>query len=219
MSTKEPYGMEKDLKVLNGSSKRHSARLEGQFIGIFPIPEMEIIHEGRREEGEKFIVKGVSDPHLKIDLDVKHLEGRKGPLMEFIHLIGLDAREADLDVLDTLEKVLRAFAKARFRNLASVEVDGIKVYENPELDFDLRKVLKNIKELGSVSPSVEEARAEILEHEDGDLSARIKVDRIHTKLGHDIDIRIKGEISGEMLRRIINYLEENLEIEELLGGQ
>lgn len=219
MSTKEPYGMEKDLKVLEGHSADHSARLEGQFIGIFPAPQIEIIHDDSEDEEveKKVIVKGVKDPHIRIDLKVEDIEEERNPLKEILHLIGLDPREADFNVLRTMEKVLRAFAKAKFKNLAEVTFDGKKVYENPDLDFDLKKVLKNIKDLDEDFTRAEEAEAKVLEHDEDDTSAVIKVDKVHTKFGHDIDIKIKGEISGEMLRRIINYLEENLEIENLLG--
>ena len=205
---------------MKGSSTGHSAMLEGRFLGIFPSSGVEVISDGEREHdgSRKTVIKGVSDPHIRIDLEVSDMDKDKGPLSELLHMIGLDPREADFDVLSTMEKVLRAFAKAKFKNLAEVNFDGKKVYEHPELDFDLRKVLKNIKDLDEDFSKAEEVEAVILEHEEGDTEARIKVDKVHTKLGHDIDIRIKGEISGEMLRRIINYLEENLEIEELLNG-
>lgn len=218
MVSKEPYGMEKDLKIIEGSSSAHSARLEGQFIGIFPSQPIEVIKEGKRPDDEKkgMVITGIKDLHLRIDLDVSDIKKQKGPLMEFIHMIGLDPKEADFDVLTTLEMVLRAFAKARFKNLAEVTFDGKKVYDHPEIDFDLRKVLKNIKDIDHDFSNAEEAGAVILEHEKGDTEVRIVVDKVHTRFGHDIDIRIKGEISGEMLRRIINYLEENLMIEELL---
>jgi phosphotransferase system HPr-like phosphotransfer protein len=218
MSTKEPYGMEKDLKVLEGHSSNHSARLEGQFIGIFPAPQMEIIHDVEDHVEKRVIVKGVKDPRIRIDLKVKDIEEERNPLLEILHLLGLDPREADFNVLTTMEKVLRAFAKAKFKNLAEVTFDGKKVYENPDLDFDLKKVLKNIKDLDEDFSNAEEAQARVMEHDEEDTKAHIKVYKVHTKFGHDIDIKIDGEISGEMLRRIINYLEENLEIEELLGN-
>jgi phosphotransferase system HPr-like phosphotransfer protein len=217
MARKEPYGIEKDMKVLEGNSSRHSARLEGQFLGLIPSTGLEISTEEGKVERKGMIVKGIKDPHLRIDLEVPDVKTDKGAMEELLHLIGLDPKEADFDVLQVMEKVLRAFAKARFRNLAEVTFDGKKIYEHPEMDFDLRKVLKNIKELGEDFSRAEEAEAVILEHDEDDTKAIIKVDKVHTKFGHDIDIRIEGEISGEMLRRIINYLEENLAIEELLG--
>jgi hypothetical protein len=218
MARKEPYGVEKDIKVLEGGSSTHSARLEGQFLGIFPSTDLEIETKEGRGEQKGMIVKGIKDPHIRIDLDVKDLKTERGAFEEMLHLIGLDPREADFEVLEVMEKVLRAFAKAQFKNLVEVTFDGKKVYQHPELEFDMRKVLKNIKDLDEDFKDAEEAEAVILEHDEGDTEARIKVDKIHTTFGHDIDIRIEGEISGEMLRRIINYLEENLQIEELFRG-
>ena len=137
MARNEPYGIERDIKILEGGSSKHSARLEGQFLGIFPSTDLEIETKEGREAEKGMIVKGVRDAHIRIDLDVKDIKKGKGAFDELLHVIGLDPRTANFDVLQVLEKVLRAFAKARFKNLAEVTFDGKKVYEHPELDFDL----------------------------------------------------------------------------------
>jgi hypothetical protein len=217
MATKDPYGMEKDLKVLKGSSGKHKARLEGQFLGIMPTPEMGIESDEIKKSEKAVIIRGVKDPVLKIDLDVKDIDERAGPLFEMLHLIGLDPREGDFEVLATLDKVLRALAKAKFRNLGELKFNGKLVYDHPEDEWDLRKVLKKLKEMVGDN-KLEVAEARVIYREEGDTEASVKVDKVHTELTHDILIKFDGELDGEMLRRVINYLEENLDIQELIGS-
>lgn len=217
MAKKDPYGMEKDLKVLKGSSGKHKARLEGQFLGIMPGPEINVESHDIRKDEKAVIVRGVKDPVLKIDLNVEDLDERSGPLFEMLHLIGLDPREGDFEVLSTVDKVLRALAKAKFRNLAELKFNGKLVYDHPEDEWDLRKVLKKIKEMAG-DTKLEEAEARVIYREEGDTEAMVKVDKVHTELTHDILIKFDGELNGEMLRRVINYLEDNLDIQELIGA-
>ncbi|MGA1820870.1 MAG: hypothetical protein ACMUHU_07680 [Thermoplasmatota archaeon] len=217
MAKKEPYGVEKDLKMITGRSKKHSARLEGQFLGIMPGPVLGGAAEKETREEKATIVRSVKDPSIRIDLKVDDVDKGSGVFSEMLHMIGLDPREGDFEVLSTMDKVLRALAKAKFRNLAELRFNGELIYDHPEDEWDLRKVLKRIKELAP-GTKLEDAEARVIEHEVGDTEARIKVDKVHTELGHDILIKFEGELEGEMLRRVINYLEENLEIGELIGS-
>lgn len=217
MAKKEPYGVEKDLKMITGRSKKHSARLEGQFLGIMPGPVLGGAAEKETREEKATIVRSVKDPSIRIDLKVDDVDKGSGVFSEMLHMIGLDPREGDFEVLSTMDKVLRALAKAKFRNLAELRFNGELIYDHPEDEWDLRKVLKGIKEMAP-GTKLEEAEARVIEHEVGDTEALIKVDKVHTELTHDILIKFDGELEGEMLRRVINYLEENLEIDELIGS-
>ncbi|MEA3557721.1 MAG: hypothetical protein U9R75_00535 [Candidatus Thermoplasmatota archaeon] len=217
MGTMEPYGMEKDLKVLKGSSDKHRARLEGQFLGLMPAPDLKAEKEGRHVEGRSFVIRGVKDPSIRIDLKVEDLDRDSGPFREMLHLIGLDPREGDFEVISTMGKVLRALARAKFKNLAELRFNDRIVYDHPEEGWDLKRVLKKLEDL-SEGEELEEAEAKVILQEEGDTEASVKVDKIHTELGHDITLKVNGEIDGEMLRRIINYLEEHLDIEELIQG-
>lgn len=217
MTSKEPYGMEKDLKVLKGSSKRHRARLEGQFLGLMPALNVTVVDDDRSEKDRSYVVRGIKDPVIKIDLEVDDIKEDSGAFREMLHIIGLDPREADFEVISTMDKVLRALAKAKFKNLAELSFNDRLVYDHPELEWDLKDVLKRLGDLAE-DEELKEATAKVIVKEEGDTKARIKVDKVHTELGHDITIRVDGEIDGEMLRRIINYLEDNLAIEELIQG-
>jgi hypothetical protein len=178
---------------------------------------LEGIEEEERKGRKALVVRGVKDPRIKIDLDVKDMEKEMGPFREMLHLIGLGPKEGDFEVVSTMDKVLRALSKAKFKNMAELRLNGELVYDHPEKEWDLREVLGRIKEM-SGDRSLEEAEARVIEKELGDVEANVKVDRVHTELTHDIIIEFKGELDGEMLRRVINYLEDNLDIEELIQG-
>jgi hypothetical protein len=211
--------VEKDLKVIKGRSGKHEARLEGQYIGIFPTPiippgfgDMDVEREGRKRGGKRRVV----NPGLSIDLDASDLEEDKNFVEMVLSVFGLEPKEADFDVFSVMEKILRALAKAKFSNLARLELNDNVVYEHPEKELDLRDVLENIKDYVLDERKIEEARARVIDGEEGETEASITVDKIHTNLTHDIRIEIKGEIEEEYVNRIINYLEENLQIEKML---
>ncbi|MBN1391142.1 MAG: hypothetical protein JXA22_10925 [Candidatus Thermoplasmatota archaeon] len=217
MAKKDPYGVERDIKVISGSSGKHSARLEGQFLGILPAPELFPEREGARKDEKAKVITSVKDPIIKIDLKVDDVRKDTGVFSEMLGLIGLDNKEGDFDVLSTLDKVLRALAKARFKNLAELRFNGELIYDHPEDEWDLRSVLKTMKEMAS-NRKLDEAEARVILGEEGDTEAHVTVDKVHTEFTHDIRIEFDGELDGEMLRRIINYLEEHLEIDELIGS-
>lgn len=217
MTKKDPYGVERDLKVLSGSSGKHSARLEGQFLGIFPSPEVfPEAAAGRKDEGAQ-VITSVKDPTIKIDLKVGDVDKDSGVFSEMLRLIGMDPREGDFEVLTTLDKVLRALAKARFKNMAELRFNGELIYDHPEEEWDLRSVLRTMKKMAS-NMKLDEAKARVILREEGDTEVDVTVDKVHTELTHDIYLEFRGELPGEMLRRIINYLEEHLEIDELISS-
>ncbi|MGA1821438.1 MAG: hypothetical protein ACMUIG_02805 [Thermoplasmatota archaeon] len=216
MAKIEPYGIEKDLNILKGKSGKHSARLEGQFMGLmpvseFPMPVSDGKHHRRKEE-----TGAVIDPAIYIDLDATDLAEDRNLVDMVLSVFGLEPKEADFDVFIVMDKVLRALAKAKFKNLASLELNGKTVYEHPEKEMDLKDVLEHIKDYILADEKIEEAKALVIEKAEGDTQATVTVDNVHTQMTHDIKIKIKGDIEEEYLNRIINYLEDNLEIEKLI---
>ncbi len=216
MGSREVHNVERDVKVLEGSSDRHSARLEGQYLGIFPAMEVPSAtgkgRKGRRKAREVLI----EDPLLLIDLDATDIEHDENFLHLLLELVGLHPQKADFKVISVIEKVLRALAKAKFRNLAELRFGDELVYDHPEREYDLKEVLGNMKGLLLSGKEVEEAKARVIDGPEGGLSAEITVDRIRTRFTHDIRIEFHGKLEEELMNRIVNYLERNLSIEELL---
>ena len=215
MSKSDTYGVERDVRIMKGSSSKHSARLEGQYPGL--IPSFEVSAEPKREifRPKPSTVRRVKDPRLYIDLDAKDI-GDDNFVETFLDVIGIDPRDADFDVVSTIELCLRALAKAKFKNLASLKIGDEVVYEHPEKEWDLREVLENIREIASSDATIEEASGTVFKGEEDGLEARIKVRKKHTRFSHDIYLDIDGEMEEEYFNRIINYLEEHLEIEKLI---
>ena len=215
MSNSGTYGVERDIRILKGSSSKHSASLEGQFLGL--IPSFEVSPEPKRDvfKPKPSTVKRVKDPRLYIDLDAKDI-GDDNFVETFLDVIGIDPRDAGFDVVSTMELCLRALAKAKFKNLASLKIGDEVVYEHPEKEWDLREVLENIKEIASSDATIEEASGTVFKGDEDGLEAKIKVCKKHTRFSHDIYLDIDGEMEEEYFNRIINYLEEHLEIERLI---
>ena len=216
MTRREPYGMEKDLKVLKGRSNRHFARLEGRFLGI--MPDMEIpsgVWKERKSTHGTDTVE-IKDPKIYIDLDIGEYEHDNNFINTVLSLFDLDPRDGHFDVISTMEKILRSLAKARFKNLALLTVGEETAYEHPEREWDLRDVLKGIKRITPDCKDVGVATAVVLQSEEGSTEAHVAVRRVHLPLTHDIMIEIHGTMEGEYLNRIINYLEKNLDISRMI---
>ncbi len=216
MAKKEPYGVERDVRTVNGSSDRHSARMEGQYLGIFPAMEVPVLttRGGKKTSKRKGVL--IEDIGIFIDLDAKDIEHDENFAHLVLEVLGLHPKSADFNVISVMEKVLRALAKAKFRNLAELKFGDDIVYSHPELEFDLKDVLESTKEHLLSGKDVERATARVIEGLEGGLSADITIDSVHTRFTHDIRIQFHGELEEEFVNRIINYLESNLKIERLL---
>lgn len=216
MAKIEPYGVEKDLKILEGKSKKHSARLEGQFMGLMPVSEFPMPVSDGKHHRRKEKSGDVINPAIYIDLDATDLAEDRNLVDMVLSVFGLEPKEADFDVFVVMDKVLRALAKAKFKNLATLELNGQTVYEHPEKEMDLKEVLEHIKDYILADEKIEEAKALVIEGREGETKVHITVDNVHTEMTHDIKIKIRGSIEEEYLNRIINYLEDNLEVQTLL---
>ena len=75
---------------------------------------------------------------ISIDLDVKDVSHDDDFMQMLMAHIGLDKVEKDFEVLSTAEKVIRAFAKAKFKNVAAIELDGNELYSHPENFYDTK---------------------------------------------------------------------------------
>ena len=215
MSQSKTYGVDRDIKSVSGSSDRHSARIEGLYPGIFPSPEYPTtLHEMRIKKKPRKSTD-VGDLSIYIDLVAKDLHQDENLIDAFKSVMGLHPKDADFDVFLVTEKVLRALAKAKFKNLAELKLNDELVYEHPELEYDLRGVLKDIGELRLKGRKIDSAHARVIESPKKDAEAFVTVARSHSKFTHDIRIDIRGTIEREHLKRIVNYLEENLRIERL----
>lgn len=215
MAEKKPYGVDRDIKAITGTSGKHSARIEGLYPGIFPSFEIPVTHGDKKRKRSRPSSSEVKDISIRIDLDAAEIQEDENFIQAVLSVIGLNPKEADFDVLSVTEKVLRALSKAKFRNLAELKLNETMVYNHPELEYDMRNVLDEIGDLRLKKERIDSANARIIDGPEMESEAFVKVDRSRKPFTHDIRIDIHGNIEKEYLKRIVNYLEENLEIERL----
>lgn len=215
MAEKRTYGVRRDIKAITGSSGKHTAKIEGLYPGIFPSVEMPVTHDDRRMKKNKPTSTEVRDISIRIDLDAKEILEDENFIESMLSVVGLNPKDADFDVLSVTEKVLRALSKAKFRNLAELKLNDALVYDHPELEYDMRNVLDEIGDLWLKKERIDSANARVIDGPEMEAEAYVKVDRSRKPFTHDIRIDIHGNIEKEYLRRIVNYLEENLEIDRL----
>jgi len=215
MSHTKPYGVDRDIRSVSGGSDRHSARIDGLYPGIFPSTEYPTtLHEMRIKKKHRSSTE-VGDLSIYIDLIANDLDKDENLIEAFMSVLGIHPKDSDFEVFSVTEKVLRALSKAKFKNLAELKLNDELVYEHPELEYDLKKVLNDIGELRLKGQKIDSANARVIEGESKDAEVFVTVARSHSRFTHDIRIDIRGSIEKEHLKRIVNYLEENLDIERL----
>ncbi|MFO8051963.1 MAG: hypothetical protein R6V01_09755 [Thermoplasmatota archaeon] len=215
MSQSKPDGVNRDTRSVSGESDKHSARIEGLYPGIFPSSEYPTtLHEMRIKKHRRSSTE-VGDLSIYIDLIAKDLDKDENLIEAFMSVLGLHPKDNDFEVFSVTEKVLRALSEAFFKNLAELKINEELVYEHPETEYDLKKVLEDIGELRLKGKKIDSANARVIEGTSREAEAFVTVNRSHSSFTHDIRIDIRGNIEKEHLKRIVNYLEENLEIERL----
>ena len=174
---------------------------------------MEASHPSKKDEDkidrEKKFLKNL---HIKFDFDVKNKEIKSTTF--FSKITGLNKIEEDFEVFSTTELILRGLAKAKFKNLARIVVDGKKLYDHPEVRSDLRKT---IDDFNSFSEQIKDGKkieiiAILADIEKA--TALIKVNKIHSKNEHSVNIQIKGKIRKDIYHTFLNYLNEKIGLKD-----
>ena len=218
MSKKNDFVTNRQLKAVKSRGSRHSTTVTGNFLGIFPdrSPIGPVKGKKQVKEPEPSGPVQVENMTISIDLDVKDISHHEDFIHKLISYVKLDRVEKSFEVLSTAEKILRALAKAKFKNVALIELDGKVLYEHPEKFYDTQDAIKIlIEHIHHQKQKGNNIFMEIISHEHKDCLIEVEVSRIHLELTHDIFIRFHGVLKEEYFRRIINYLEDNFEIENI----
>ena len=218
MSSKDNYTAKRQFKAIKSRGKRHSSTIAGSSLGIFPEPLVGPGAEHERHPGKKRRqVHGLlEDMAISIDLDVKDVSHNDDFLKTLAAIVGLDRVEKDFEVLGTAEKIIRALAKAKFRNVVTIDIDGDVLYHQPDDFFDVSDAIERL--VGELHKSEREGNditMELISKDHGKCRAKVKVSRIHQKWVHDILITLSGQLSEKYFRRVMNYLEDHLDIEDM----
>ena len=218
MSKKDQYITKRQLKAVTSHGNRHSSTITGNFIGIFPEPLNIGSVEKKKHTGELKAPAHnmVENMTISIDLDVRDILDDKDFIQKLKHFLGIERIEKDFEVLLTAEKIIRAFAKAKFKNVSTIELDDEIIYNDPRNYFDTDEAIDHIIEkIHTMSKRGNRINMELLSKEQKRCTVNVNVSRIHLPWTHDILIRFHGILPEEYFRRIINYLETNLKIEEI----
>jgi len=209
----QDYETRRQLRAVTSHSKRHSSTITAIFPAPFDLPSKK--EHRKRPHHVRKGDRTLENMSISIDLDVKDVPASDDLLNKLRDLVGLSRVEKDFELLVTGEKIIRAFAKAKFKNVNLIRLDGEVIYNDPDDFFDsdeaIDTIVEHIKEHGKGGNLIHM----YLSSEEHPCTVDVQVSRVHLPFTHDILITIDGELKDEYFRRIINYLEENLEIEDI----
>jgi hypothetical protein len=170
---------------------------------------MEASHPSKKDKDKhKFEKEYLNNLHIKFDFDVKRKEIE--PIGLFSKITNKKIIEEDFELLPTTELILRGLAKAKFRNTAKIKIDGNTIYEHPEKKSDLRKTIDNIDEFSSEITKGKNLEVVAILDDVEKCTATIKINKIHKKNDHSVDIQIKGKIKKDIYHTFLNYLDEKI---------
>ena len=218
MSHTGDYSDKRQLKAITSHGKHHSSTITGNALGIFPEPFDLGAKEGKKHTEKKkpkapIILENMI---ISIDLNVKDLAHSDGFIRMLSESLGVVRVKKDFEVLSTTEKIIRALAKAKFKNVATIELDDEVLYNHPEKFYDADEAIKEMMmDIKNKKKRGNNINMRMLSKDFKDCEVEIKVSRVHLPWFHDILIKFQGELEEEYFRRVINYLEENLQIENM----
>ena len=175
---------------------------------------MEASHPGKKKKDDhRYEKEFLKNLHIRFDFDVakKEIKSR----CPFCKAVGLFTRiEEDFELLSTTELILRGLAKAKFRNTAKIVVDGKTLYEHPEKKSDLRKTIDDIDEFAGEIKNGKTVEITAILNDVEKCTAVIKINKVHRKKDHSVDIQITGKIKSDIYHTFLNYLNEKIGLQE-----
>ena len=169
--------------------------------------------EEKEKENDNQKKKYLTNLHIKFDFDVDTKDINSNCI--FCKATGLFKQvEEDFDLLSTTELILRGLAKARFRNTVKIVVDNKVLYNHPEKKSDLRKTIDDLGEFFYEISKGKNIEITAALKEIENCLATIKINKIHSKKEHSVDIFIKGKIREDIYHAFFNYLNEKIGLKE-----
>jgi len=150
--------------------------------------------------------------HVRFDLNV---EQKKIPppniFSKVITIItGNGSVEEGFDLVPTAELVLRGLARAKFKNISKIVVDGKTVYHHSGDHSDLRKTIDDFSSITHDVRIEKSVEVTAILKEGLRSTAIVKIMKIHKEKDHAVDIQIMGGIKKELYHTFLNYLTEKL---------
>ena len=170
--------------------------------------------KGKRDHSRKQIE--LKNLHIKFDFDVKHkiIEPSSASSKLSSTILRKKVIEENFDLLYVAEIILRALAKAKFRNTAKIIVDGKILYNHPEDKTDLRETIDGLDEFSDEIKIAKIIEIVAILKDVNKCIADIKIKKIHNETEHSVEIKMKGKIRGDLYHTFYNYLNEKFGIKE-----
>jgi hypothetical protein len=169
-----------------------------------------------KNDRHKFEKQYLTNLHIKFDFDVERRIVKSSCI--FCRLIGLSIIEEDFEIFSTSELILRGLAKAKFKNIAKIVVDGKTLYDHPKRISDMRKTIDNLTDFYKDISYAKNAEIIAILDNVEKATAIINIKRIHRKKEHSIDIKIKGKIKSKIYHTFLNYIRENIGLKDDLNS-
>ena len=165
-----------------------------------------------REKGRELL----KNMHIRLDLDVEQTKIAPSNIFSrFLSKItGNEEVEEHFELFSIADIILRALAKAKFRNTVRIVVDKRILYDHPEVTSDLRKTIDLLEESSQAVKEGKTIEITAILADVEKCTAEIKIRKIHKIKEHSVDIMMKGEIKRELYNTFLNYLGEKLGIEK-----
>lgn len=152
--------------------------------------------------------------HIRLDLDVEQKPFTPPDMISrIVNTITLShVVEEQFNLFAVADILLRALAKAKFRNTIRINIDKKILYSHPEVSSDLRKTVDGLKEYqhmisqGKVLEII--ARLDDVEK----CTAEVHIRKIHDQKDHAIEVLMRGKIRRSLYHAFLNYLNEKLDI-------
>ena len=174
---------------------------------------VEASHPSKKDRDKyKFEKEFLKNLHIKFDFNVERKEVEPPSFLSKI--TSGKVIEEDFELLPTTELILRGLAKAKFRNTAKIVVDGKILYEHPEKKSDLRKTIDEIDEFSTEISNGKKVEIIAILADVEKCTASIKINKIHSKKEHSVEIQIKGKIKKDIYHTFLNYLNEKIGLNE-----
>lgn len=162
----------------------------------------------KKHDKHSFEKKYLNNLHIKFDFDI---EKRVVKSSKFLSLKKI---EEDFELFPTTELILRGLAKAKFRNIAKIVIDGKTVYDHPEKKTDLRRTIENISDFSKLISDAKNVEIVAILDDVEKCKAAIRINKIHGLKEHSVDINMKGRIHSNIYHTFLNYLKENIGLKE-----
>jgi len=176
---------------------------------------MNATHPSKKTKGKKHISSGeevLRKLHVRFDLNVEQKKILPPNIFSKVitMITGNGFVEEGFDLVPTAELVLRGLARAKFKNISKIVVDGKTVYHHSGDHSDLRKTIDDFSSITHDVRIEKSVEVTAILKEGLRSTAIVKIMKIHKEKDHAVDIQIMGGIKKELYHTFQNYLTEKL---------